>query len=136
MPFSRASVVRLTRYTAWSITLFIPEYALFLLFLKYTDIHYVVLTVGTFLFGITLQYALVRRFVFTETHRGWHTGYALFVSSSIVGAGLVGLFMVGLVEGMEIPQYIARILAGMSAGYLVYLFNVYATFKPGRSHRA
>ncbi len=134
MPFSRASIIRFLRYTAWSTSLFVPEYAFFLLLLKYTDLHYVAITVGTFLFGITLQYTLVRHFVFADTLRPWHSGYALFLLSSCVGAGFVALFMIALVEGAGIPPYIARVLAGAGAGYLVYLFNIYANFHaPSRS---
>jgi putative flippase GtrA len=129
MPFSKRSILTFVHYTLWSTMLFIPEYILFLVLLKYTHIHYVAITVGTFMFGITLQYTLVRRFVFANTICRWQTGYALFVLSSCVGAGLIALFMVILVEVAGVPQYIARVIAGAGAGYLVYLFNVYSTFR-------
>ncbi len=134
MPFSKRSLVTFARYTLWSTILFIPEYMLFLMLLKYTPFHYVTITVGTFIFGITLQYTLIRHFVFADTLRGWQSGYALFVASSCVGAGLVALFMILLVEIVGIPHYIARVIAGAGAGYLVYLFNLYANFRaPTRS---
>lgn len=128
LPLSRESLLTFIRYSAWSIGLFIPEYVLFLLLVAYTPFHYVTITVGTFIFGITLQYAVVRHFVFSHTLRKWHSGFVLFATSATVGAGLVVLLMVVFVEILSIPQYIARVLAGAIAGYLVYLFNLYATF--------
>jgi putative flippase GtrA len=128
MPTKR-SILTLARYTLWSTALFIPEYILFLALLKYSPFHYVTITIGTFVFGITLQYALVRRFVFANAISRWQAGYALFVLSSCVGIGMVTLFMIVLVEIMGIPHYLARVIAGAGAGYLVYLFNVYSTFK-------
>lgn len=129
MNLSRASLMKLLHYSAWSTALFIPEYVIFLLLVEYTPLHYVMAAAGTFILGITLQYLLVRRFVFHDALRHWRSAYALFFVSSCAGAGLVALLMVVLVETVGIPHYIARVLAGASAGFLVYLFNLYATFK-------
>lgn len=134
MNFSRASLLKLLHYSAWSTALFVPEYAIYLVLVEYTKMHYVTAAVGTFVFGITLQYILVRHFVFKDTLRHWRSGYMLFFVSSCIGAGLVALLMVVLVESLGIPYYISRVLAGASAGFLIYLFNLNATFKtPTRS---
>ncbi len=129
MNITAQSIQRLARYTAWSTALFIPEYALFLLLDVYTPFHYVTITIGTFVFGVTLQYMLVRNFVFAESARHWQSGFALFFTSSCVGAGLVVLMMIVFVEMLGIPKYAARVFAGAIGGYLVYLFNLHATFK-------
>jgi putative flippase GtrA len=125
---SRASIITFLHYTAWSTALFIPEYALFLFLLKHTHIHYVTISVATFILGVTAQYMLVRRYVFAHAGRPWQSGYALFALSSLAGAGIVAFLMIMLVEDFGMPKYIARVIAGAGAGYLVYLFNRYATF--------
>jgi len=128
MRLSKRSIGTFVRYAAYSIAVFVPEYILFLLLIQYTSFHYVPVTVGTFIFGITLQYSAVRRFVFAHTLREWQSGFMLFVTSSIAGAGFVVLLMIIFVEMLSIPQYSSRLLAGAIAGYCVYLFNVYTTF--------
>jgi putative flippase GtrA len=134
MALTSRSIKKFAQYTFWSTLLFIPEFALFILLDLYTPFHYVTITIGTFVFGITMQYALVRHFVFSESARHWHSGYALFFTSSCIGAGLVVLLMIVFVEMVGIPKYIARVLAGAAVGYLVYLFNLYATFKEDPPH--
>jgi len=129
MALSRTSLLKLLHYSAWSTALFVPEYALFLLLVEYTNIHYVTAAVGTFVIGITLQFMLVRRFVFKDTRKQWRSGYILFFISSCAGAGLVAFTMVVLVELLGVPYYISRVLAGVSAGFLVYLFNLYSTWR-------
>ncbi len=105
----------------------------FVLLIKYTDIEYIGATVITFLFAITAQYFITRRYVFSKTDRGWQSGYVFFFTSAAIGATLVTSLMIGFVEYLEVPPLISRIVAAGVVGYFVYLFNLHMTFRTPRT---
>lgn len=129
MRLSRASLSTFASYSALSTAVFAPEYLLFLFLIHRTSLGYLAVTIVTYVFGVTLQYALVRHFVFAHTARALGSGYALFVAASCMGAGMVSILMVLFVEFFGMSYAIARLLAAAGAGFAVYLFNLHTTFK-------
>ncbi len=82
-----------------------------------------------FLAAISLHYVLCRIWVFRGTERGVALGYFYFLVNA--GAGLVTTMAVfaALVELMAMHYLLARTLASVIAGVLVFFLNAVFNFK-------
>jgi len=87
----------------------------------------VAVTIG-FLAANLIHYSLARAWIFPKSDRGLLAGYALFLGNSLVGLGVVlsGFLLLNALLGT--PFLLARVLASVCAGTLVFVLNARLTF--------
>lgn len=82
-----------------------------------------------FLVAVSLHYALCRIWVFRGTERGVAQGYFYFLVNAGVGLLTTMAVFAGLVELTGIHYLVARTLASVIAGILVFFLNAVFNFK-------
>lgn len=117
------------RNTAASFFVFGVDIALLWVAVQFWGISQMVAATGAFLIAMTIHYVLARLWVFRGTQRGVATGYAYFLVNA--GIGLVvtlGAFWV-LIESTQLHYLVARAVASIVAGILVFFLNAIFNFK-------
>lgn len=88
-----------------------------------------------FMVGISTHYLLSRKFVFPHSERGLGRGYVYFLLNALVGLLVtIGVFW-GLMQLLPGWHYlIARGIASVAAGILVFVLNAVFNFKSLGTH--
>ena len=120
---------RFYRYLTTGVSTFIFDLALLFWMIDCLKINYVLSTGVAFFIAISINYFISRRFVFKNTLRSVHEGYALFVVIAGIGMVAVMCFMSILVGVFQWHYLIARILIACFVGFWNYLMNLYVNFK-------
>lgn len=125
------AIFRFIKYSFFGTSTFLID--LFLLFLlkEIFDIYYIIAAGISFIFAISLHYALVRGFVFTETRRHFESGYIIFIAIALSGLFLLSGLMFVMVDLLGIQYLIARVLISGIVGLWDYFLNSRFNFKVG-----
>lgn len=85
--------------------------------------------VVAFLVPMVVFYFLSREWVFPETHRGVASGFVYFALN--VGIGFVVMLATfwSLLEWTQIHYLLARVIASMISGIVIFLLNGFFNFK-------
>lgn len=117
------------RNTVASVFAFALDVALLWLLVERAGWAYLTAATLGFLVAMSLHYAIARIWVFRGADRGLATGYALFLVNALIGLGVtLGLFAL-LVETSGLHYLVARVLASVAAGILVFALNAVFNFK-------
>ena len=82
-----------------------------------------------FLIAMSIHYALSRLWVFRGTRRGMAAGYVYFLMNAGIGLVVtIGAFAL-LMEWAGLHYLVARVLASVAAGVLVFFLNAVFNFK-------
>ena len=117
------------RNTVASFFAFGIDVALLWLAVEWGGLPYLPAAAAAFLLAMSIHYALARIWVFRSSERGMAKGYAYFLV--IAGIGLVvtlGAFAL-LMELAGLHYLVARVLASVAAGVLVFFLNAVFNFK-------
>ncbi|HEV7121347.1 MAG TPA: GtrA family protein [Candidatus Paceibacterota bacterium] len=130
----KPSVKRFLQYSA--VGLFTLIFDLLILYGATTllSIPLYISTPVAFLVAITINYFIIRRYVFKGTERAVHHGYALFAASAGAGALITTVGVVLLVSYAHLYYLIARLLIGVFTGVANYFFNLYLNFRVAGHH--
>ena len=76
-----------------------------------------------------LHYLLARAWVFRGTLRGLISGYVFFLANSLFGLAIIlGAFAL-LANALDVPYMIARVIASLCAGTVVFVLNATLNFR-------
>lgn len=117
------------RNTIASFFAFGIDVALLWLAVEWGGLPYLPAAAGAFLIAMSVHYVLARIWVFRASERGMATGYVFFLINA--GIGLVvtlGAFAL-LMELAGLHYLVARVLASVAAGILVFFLNAVFNFK-------
>ncbi|WP_052223199.1 GtrA family protein [Novosphingobium malaysiense] len=90
--------------------------------------RYLAVVVG-FVIANALHYVLARIWIFHGTERGVASGYALFLGNALFGLGVILGGFALLTEVFGVPYLVARIMASLFAGTLVFVLNATLNFR-------
>jgi putative flippase GtrA len=117
------------RNTVASFFAFGIDIALLWTLVEFAGLTYLPAAAFAFLFAMSIHYILSRIWVFKQSQRGLATGYLYFLINA--GIGLVvtlGVFW-ALINILDVQYLIARVIASIIAGLLVFFLNAVFNFK-------
>ena len=130
------TVIRFGRYLVIGVSTFLLDLGMLYVAVSHLGIPYYLATPCSFLITVSCNYALSRKFVFFETSRSWHGGYAYFIGVALSGALVTTLLVTGLVSFFGLYYLIARTIVAGLVGIGNYLFNLYLNFKVAGNHNS
>lgn len=82
-----------------------------------------------FVLANAFHYLLARVWVFRGTLRGFFSGYVFFLGNALFGLALILAAFALLTDGLGVPYMIARVIASLCAGTLVFVLNATLNFR-------
>ncbi|MEY2665637.1 MAG: hypothetical protein RLZZ480_742 [Candidatus Parcubacteria bacterium] len=125
----RRGISRFAHYSLIGGGTFLLDLLLLFVFIDVFAVYYLAAAAVAFAIAVSCNYVISRRFIFSNTTRGYKTGYVNFLL--IAGAGLcfVTLGMYVLVDILECSPIISRVGVAMVTGVWNYLMNLFVNFK-------
>ena len=117
------------RNTAASILAFGFDVALLWIGVEYLGLPPLPTAAVAFMIAMSLHYVLARIWVFPNAERGLASGYLYFLVNAGVGLVVTLAAFWALTEWTEIHYLIARVIASVAAGILVFGLNAVFNFK-------
>lgn len=130
------SVLRVSRYLAIGVATFLLDLNILYALVDIVHVPYYVATFFSFLFAVSCNYALSRKYVFHGTKRRWFHGYGYFMLFALGGAALTTLLVTVAVSWLGIYYLVARITVAGVIGTGNYLLNLYLNFKVVGKHHS
>lgn len=84
---------------------------------------------GAFVAANALHYLIARAWVFRESGQGLAAGYAWFLLNALAGLTIVIVLFALLSGPAGIPYLIARVIASLCAGTVVFALNAILNFR-------
>ncbi|MGI8705099.1 MAG: GtrA family protein [Sphingomicrobium sp.] len=98
-------------------------------FVEYAKIDETVSAGSSFALANSLHYAVARLWVFRGTTRGLAKGYGYFLVNAGVGLIIMVLLFAALTEWTSIHYLLARALASIVAGSVIFVLNAVFNFR-------
>jgi putative flippase GtrA len=128
------AAIRFSKYATTGFATFLLDIAILFVFIDLFDFYYLTVSTFSFIIATTLNYFLVRRFVFNKTRRRIHTGYFLFALLSLIGLAVVTGAMVLMVEYFAWHYILARAVAVSIVFGVNYIINLHFNFQVVGEH--
>ena len=125
----RRTAVLLGRNTVASVATFAVDIALLGLLVEVLGLVYLPAAAIAFLLAMTVQYALSRVWVFRRSDRGMATGYFYFLVNAGIGLVTTLAMLFALVELAGLFYIVARVIASVVSGLVMFLLNAVYNFK-------
>lgn len=124
----RGSVLFLKNAVASTIS-FLLDLLLIWIMIDRMGLNRLVAVIIGFVLANALHYILARFWVFLGTMREFFAGYVYFLSNALLGLGIIlGVFAL-LTESLGVPYMIARVIASLCAGTIVFVLNATLNFQ-------
>ena len=108
---------------------FLSGLCLMWIFVEFARMDETVAAAASFIVANSLHYALARAWVFRGTTRGLAQGYGFFLANAGVGLVIMVLLFAALTGWTSIHYLLARALASIVAGSVIFLLNAVYNFK-------
>ena len=115
--------------TVVSIGAFLLDLAILWSLVELAGIPRVIAAVVAFIIPMIIFYVFEREWVFPGTHRGVATGFAYFMINIGIGFAVMLATFWALLEFTPLHYLVARILASVVNGIVVFLLNGFLNFK-------
>lgn len=127
-------IVRFFKYSAVGVATFLFDLVLLYVLTSIFEVGYLVAAGSAFLFAVSINYVISRRFVFTGTDRGIKSGYVNFILIALAGLSIVLSGMYIFVEYFNLPMMLSRIILSGVTGFWNYTMNLTVNFKVAGKH--
>lgn len=127
--FSRRAGKFLLRDAMASSVTFAIGLSLMWVFVEFAGLDETVSAALSFAIGNSLHYVAARLWIFQSTTRGFAQGYGYFLANAGLGIVIVVLIFAALTEWTPIHYLIARALASIVAGSLMFVLNAVLNFR-------
>lgn len=127
--FSRNAVELLVRDALVSSGTFALGLGLMWVFVEFAKIDETVAAAVSFAVGNSLHYAGARSWIFSGTSRGLAQGFGYFLANSAVGLVAMVLLFAALTAWTPIHYLVARALASIAAGLIIFVLNAVFNFR-------
>jgi putative flippase GtrA len=117
------------RNTVASFFIFGLDVGLLWLLVEQAGMSHLPAAAGSFLVAMSLQYLLSRVWVFKESERGLAKGYLYFLINAGIGLVVTLAAFAFLLELAGLHYLVARIIASVVAGLLVFALNATLNFR-------
>ncbi len=108
---------------------FLLDLTLLYIFVEFFDIQYAVAAACSFSVAVFCNYIITRRFVFTETTRGFLSGGLYFFLIAFIALIAITSSLILLVEILHWNYFLARIAIASVVGTSGYVLNLLFNFK-------
>jgi putative flippase GtrA len=99
------------------------------IFVEFGKIDETVAAAASFVVANSLHYSVARLWVFRGTRRGVAQGYGYFIANACVGLFIMVLLFAGLTHWTSMHYLVARALASVVAGLIIFVLNATFNFK-------
>ncbi|WP_052117879.1 GtrA family protein [Novosphingobium pentaromativorans] len=82
-----------------------------------------------FVLANALHYLLARAWIFRGSLRGLGSGYVYFLGNALFGLAIILALFALLADGLGVPYLIARVIASLCAGTIVFILNATINFR-------
>lgn len=124
----RGSVLFMRNAVASSLS-FLLDLLLIWIMIDRQGMHKLAAVVIGFVLANAFHYLLARIWVFRGSLRGLFAGYFYFLSNALLGLAIIlGVFAL-LTDLLHVPYLIARVIASLCAGTLVFVLNATLNFR-------
>ena len=120
---------RFLKYSSIGFGTFVFDLSLLYILVEVFIFNYLFCAGAAFFVAISLNYVISRRLVFSETKKGFSSGYLHFLLIALVGMLVTLLGMALLVSVLGIHYLLARCIVACFVGAGNYLSNLYLNFK-------
>jgi putative flippase GtrA len=103
--------------------------ALMWVVVEFANIDATVAAAASFVVGNSLHYTFARSWVFRGTTRGLAQGYGYFLANACVGLVIMVLLFTALTWWTTMHYLLARTLASIVAGSVIFVLNAVFNFK-------
>jgi putative flippase GtrA len=117
------------RNTVASFFAFAIDIALLWALVEMAGLTYMPAAAIAFLFAMSVHYVVSRIWVFKESDRGLATGYVYFLMNAGIGLVVTLAVFWALINLLGVQYLVARIIASVAAGLLVFFLNAVFNFK-------
>jgi putative flippase GtrA len=126
---SRNTAKLLGRDASASSVTFAVGISLMWIFVEFAKMDETVAAAVSFAAGNSLHYAAARLWIFRGTTRGLAKGYGYFIANAAVGLLIMVLIFAALTAWTAIHYLVARALASIVAGLIIFLLNAVFNFR-------
>lgn len=127
-------IKRFGKYATTGFLTFLLDLLLLFILIDLVSVYYILASVLSFMIATSLNYFLVRSYVFSQTERGIKSGYAIFLSMSGIGLFIVSIGMFVSVELLSVHYLIARGFVVAVVFLVNYFLNLHLNFKVVGKH--
>lgn len=115
--------IQLIRYTFVGGLAFIIDFGTLFILTEYLNIHYLISAGIAFIFGLTINYLISTKWVFSKrAYKNRNLEFLLFAFIGLAGLGLNELFMWFFTDLLLIYYLVSKIITTL----IVYLWNFFA----------
>lgn len=125
----RHAAILFVRNTIVSCFAFAIDLLLLWLLVQYAGAPRLAAATLAFMVAVSIHYLLCRAWVFCDSTRGLGAGYLYFIANAGIGLAATLALFATLVELTGIHYLIARVIASVFAGVVVFLLNATLNFK-------
>ncbi|MFW5853253.1 MAG: GtrA family protein [Patescibacteria group bacterium] len=125
----KLKILKFSKYAIVGFLSLLLELGLLFLLVDIFSVYYLVASILTFIIVISVNYFLLRRFVYPETKREIKTGYLIFITMTILGLITVTSGMYLFVDIIKIHYIVARIMISFPIFLTNYFINTKYNFK-------
>lgn len=128
------AVQRFSKYALTGFVTFIFDLIFLSILIDLFNWFYVVASAVSFLTATSINYYLIRKFVFRNSDTSHKKGYLFFTTTSTIGLVVVTIGMIFSVEFLELHYLIARAIAVAIVFLINYNINLHFNFKVAGKH--
>lgn len=122
-------IVRFLKYTVVGVGTFLLDLGMLYVATSIIGIPYYLATPCSFLIAVSINYAISRRFVFSDTKRSLTRGYTYFIAIALLGASVTTFGVTTFVTYFGLYYLHARIAMSFVVGIMNYLLNLFLNFR-------
>ncbi|GGB89076.1 hypothetical protein GCM10011494_04250 [Novosphingobium endophyticum] len=127
--FNRHGSVLFVRNAAASTLSFLFDLLLIWIMIEQTGLDMTIAVAIGFILANAVHYLLARSWVFRGTARGFAAGYLYFLANALLGLVIILAAFALLAEGLGVPYMLARVIASLCAGTVVFVLNATMNFR-------
>jgi|JI10StandDraft_1071094.scaffolds.fasta_scaffold683372_2 putative flippase GtrA len=128
-------VIRLLKYALVGGATFLFDLVLLYLLTDVFHIQYLLSAGIAFVIAVSINYAISRKLVFSETKRAVGVGYGAYIVIALIGLVAVVAGMALLVEVLQVQYLFARVSIALFVGIWNYSTNLFLNFKVAGIHK-
>jgi putative flippase GtrA len=127
--FNRHGSALFLKNAAASTVSFLFDLLLIWIMIEQTDVNRTLAVAIGFMLANALHYLFARAWVFRGTSRGFASGYVYFLTNALFGLVIILAAFALLAEALGVPYMLARVIASLCAGTVVFVLNATMNFR-------
>jgi putative flippase GtrA len=128
------TIRRFSKYALTGFGTFLFDLAFLYILIDIFSVFYITASAISFLTATSINYCLIRKYVFHNSQTNHTKGYLFFAGTSTIGLVVVTIGMIFSVEYLELHYILARAIAVSVVFLINYNINLHFNFKVAGKH--